>query len=121
MILVDTPVWIDHLHTADAVLQRALDDGVVMTHPMIRGELSIGTLKDRASFLRSFDRLPVVLAARHGSVLHLIELRTLFGRGLSFIDVHLLAACRATPGLELWTRDQRLLAVAGDLGVAWQP
>jgi hypothetical protein len=38
--------------------------------------------------------------------------------GIGYIDAHLLAAVRLTPGTLLWTRDKRLLEVATKLGVA---
>lgn len=44
--------------------------------------------------------------------------RHLHGRGLHWIDAHLLASALAA-NLRLWTADAPLAAAARDLGVAW--
>jgi hypothetical protein len=51
-------------------------------------------------------------------VLHLVREEALFGRGIGYVDVHLLASIRLSPGTLLWTRDRRLREVAAWLGLA---
>ncbi|MGN6780561.1 MAG: type II toxin-antitoxin system VapC family toxin [Marmoricola sp.] len=118
MILVDTSVWIDHLHRAEGRLIELLDNGRVATHPMVIGELRLGTLQNREEFLTELSRLPRFSAATDLEVAHVVEHRRLWGRGLSLVDAHLLAAALLQPDGKLWTRDRRLDVAAAELGVS---
>jgi predicted nucleic acid-binding protein len=118
MILVDTSIWIDHLHQAEPTLVALLERGAVCTHPMIIGELALGSLRDRSEVLSRLGDLPVITLATHPEVLRLVDVHSLYGIGLSLVDAHLLAGLRISPSDRLWTRDRRLAATAGRLGVA---
>lgn len=117
MILVDTSVWIDHLRKTDPRLVRILGEGLVSTHPMVYGELALGSIAGRLEFLELLERLPAAVHAEDEEVMRLIESENLHGRGLGFVDAHLLAGCLLTPGTLLWSRDRRLAGVADSLGV----
>ena len=117
MIQVDTSVWIDHLRSPDAQLHRALDEGEVLMHPYVLGELACGNLRKRDEILDLLRQLPSAREATDDEALALIDRRELMGRGIGYIDVHLLAAAALTPSARLWTRDRRLARVASDLGV----
>ncbi|HEY9345492.1 MAG TPA: type II toxin-antitoxin system VapC family toxin [Inquilinus sp.] len=121
MILVDTSVWIDHLRSADDVLAHLLDIGQVLMHPFIVGELALGSLHQRDLILQTLQDLQQVDVATEQEVLHFIARHALFGRGIGYVDAHLLASIRLTAGVSLWTRDKRLLAVAEQLGMAARP
>ena len=121
MILVDTSVWVDHLRATDETLAGLLDAGMVLAHPFIIGELALGTLSQRQTVLTALSDLPQAIVATDQEALHFIDRHTLFGRGVGYIDIHLLAAARLTPGTTLWTRDKRLHAVALQLGLATTP
>lgn len=121
MILVDTSVWIDHLHHAEAELVDLLDRSLVAQHPVVIGELSLGSLRSRADVLRLLANLPVTSAATHDEVMYLVEQHRLFGQGLSLVDAHLLASALVTPGTGIWTRDKRLHAAAARLQLAHEP
>ena len=108
MILVDTSVWINHLRSKDADLERLLNDGRVLSHPFITGELAVGNLNPRNPILHALSRLPEATVARDEEVLNLISIHSLAGRGIGYIDAHLLAAVQLTSGAALWTRDKRL-------------
>ncbi len=108
MILVDTSIWIDHLRAGDAVLAGLLRAGRAWTHPFVIGEIALGGLRDRALILHDLSMLPKVTVATDQEVLRLIETQSLFGLGVGYVDAHLLAAVRLTPGARLWTRDRRL-------------
>lgn len=117
MILVDTSVWIDHLRQGDAILADLLQQARVLSHPFVIGELATGNLRQRDTILRSLHGLPQAVVARDAEVLDLIERNTLFGGGLGYIDVHLLASARLSAA-RLFTRDKRLHTAAADLAVA---
>ena len=119
MILVDTSVWIDHLRTGDSQLQQQLMSGLVACHPMVVGELALGSLKARAQVLELLQALPTLPQADHQEVLFMIERQQLMGRGIGLIDAHLLASVMLQPAAKLWTRDKRLAAIALELGCAW--
>lgn len=114
MILVDTSIWIDHLHRGNARLAAFLQHEPPATHPFVIGELACGHLRNRDEIFRLLQALPQLPKASDDEVLHLIEQHALMGRGLGLIDIHLLASCRIGRGL-LWTNDKRLKAAASEL------
>jgi predicted nucleic acid-binding protein len=118
MILVDTSVWVDHLRTNDKALIALLDTGAVLAHPFVIGELALGNLRQREIVLNALSDLPQASLATDTEVLYFIDRHTLFGRGIGYIDAHLLAAVQLTAGAELWTKDKRLHGVANELGLA---
>ncbi|HWP00816.1 MAG TPA: type II toxin-antitoxin system VapC family toxin [Methylococcus sp.] len=120
MILVDTSIWIDHLRTGDSDLAALLDRTLVLAHPFVVGELACGSLRNRAEVLRLLQDLPQTPVARDVEVLFFIEQHRLMGRGIGYIDAHLLAATALADPARLWTRDQRLAAVARDLKLAYE-
>ena len=118
MILVDTSIWIDHFRHGDEHLIQLLQAGRIISHTFIIGELALGCLKNRNTILDSLKDLPQAVVATDNEVMRFIDENTLFGKGIGFIDAHLLAAARLTPGSRLWTRDKRLLTVAATLHLA---
>lgn len=118
MILVDTSVWVAHLRAGDPALAALLDGNRVAMHPFVLGELACGNLRRRAELLALLGRLPRVAVARDDEVLFFIERHALMGRGIGYGDAHLLAAVALDGGARLWTRDKRLHALAGELGLA---
>lgn len=119
MILADTSVWADHFRAGDQDLARLLQGGHILLHPFIIGELALGHLRKRAVVIADLSALPRAAMATEDEVLNLIETESLSGRGIGYVDVHLLAATRLTPGAKLWTRDRRLAAVAESLSLAF--
>ena len=117
MILVDTSIWIDHLHRSEAALSALLNTSQVCTHPMIIGELALGSLRERQTILRLLSDLPSTPMATHVELLSFVEVQALFDIGLGLVDAHLLAALRLSPADRLWTRDRRLRRSATELGV----
>lgn len=112
MILVDTSIWIDHFRTGDDKLVEYLQDGDVLTHPWVIGELALGRLAQRGEILGLLRNLPQATVATEDEVLTLIDSRRLFGLGIGYVHAHLLAATILSSGARLWTRDTRLAAVA---------
>jgi predicted nucleic acid-binding protein len=117
LILVDTSVWIDHLRLGDPVLAGLLDGGRVLGHPFVLGEIATGSLRQRDVVLGALRCLPQAVVAQDSEVLDFIERETLFGTGLGYVDVHLLASARLTPGALLLTRDKRLSAAAARMSI----
>jgi predicted nucleic acid-binding protein len=85
------------------------------------GELTMGNIRQRRVVLDTLDELPRARIASHEEVMALIEREKLWGRGVSYIDIHLMASVLLTPGVELWTRDRRLASAAQSIGVAEAP
>ena len=108
MILVDTSVWIEHFRFGSAQLAALLDEGLVFVHPAIIGELACGHLKNRKEVLELLRRLPSFPVATDDEVLAFIENRSLHGKGIGWIDAHLLASIALSGTGTLLTRDRRL-------------
>jgi|SRR6185312_8759059 len=113
-MLVDTSVWVDHLRKRNPTLVALLENGEVFTHPFVIGELASGNLAHRAKVLGALNELPRVPTASHEEVLDFLETRKLMGRGLGWIDLHLLASS-ILARVSLWSTDKRLSAVAREL------
>lgn len=118
MILVDTSVWVDHLRRGDPGLVALLERSAVVMHPFVLGEIACGSLRDRKPLLELLHDLPAAVAATDDEAMTFIERHRLHGKGIGYIDVHLLASVALTGGTKLWTRDQRLLQAAQSLGCA---
>jgi hypothetical protein len=116
MILVDTSVWIDHFRSSNHRLRALLEADQVVTHPLIIGELACGSIRNRTEVLALLNALPTATIAQHEEVLQFVDQEKLYGRGLGWIDVHLLASVRLMH-LSLWTLDKPLLRVAKSLGI----
>jgi predicted nucleic acid-binding protein len=114
MVLVDTSVWVFHLRNGSPELADLLNDGKVLCHPFILGELACGNLKDRPIILSYLELLPTSIVAEHQEVLSFIENNRLMGKGLGYVDVHLLASAVLT-GVLIWTLDKKLSQTADNL------
>jgi predicted nucleic acid-binding protein len=112
VILADTSVWVDHLRASDKALATLLDTGMVLAHPFVIGELALGNLRERETVLSALADLPHASVATDAEVRHFIKRHALFGRGIGYIDAHLLATTQLTAGAEVWTNDNRLHGVA---------
>lgn len=115
MILADTSIWIAHFRGTDPHLARWLDAGRVLMHPFVVGELACGNLRNRREVLTLLQALPAVPVATEEEALGYVERHGLMGRGIGWIDVHLLAAAALAGTARLWTADRRLANVAADL------
>lgn len=116
-MLVDTSVWIDHFRRSNRDLEYLLDEGLVLTHPFVIGELACGSLAKRAQVLDLLAALPTALVATSDEAHALVDLHRLFGTGLGWIDIHLLASAKLSQQ-PLWTADRRLRAAARRIGLA---
>lgn len=93
-------------------------DGHVMCHPHIIGELACGNIKNRKEIISLLLALPMTPLVEFDEFLYFIDEHLLNGRGIGFVDIHLLASAKLAQ-IKLWTVDKRLHAAASDLGVSY--
>ena len=117
MILVDTSVWVDHLRRGNDRLRELLEEGEVLTHRFVIGELACGNLKNRAEILELLASLPEAKIADQHEVLHVIDRHRLHGRRVGWVDAHLLTAALLNSS-RLWTLDKPLAKAARSLKIA---
>ncbi len=119
MVLVDTSVWVSHLRDGNNELASLLNEGRVLCHPFIIGELACGNLQDRAMILSFLQWLPMSIEAEHEEVLYFIENNRLMGKGIGYVDAHLIASAVLT-GIPIWTLDKKLAQVADSLQIKYK-
>ncbi|NNM45943.1 PIN domain-containing protein [Knoellia koreensis] len=118
MILVDTSVWIDHLHRSDPALTELLDGDEIGVHPVVVEELALGNIRQRREFLTLLGNLRSFPVLRHDELLALVDRHRLWGGGLSAADAHVMGSVLLAPGARLWTRDKQLANACRSVGVA---
>jgi predicted nucleic acid-binding protein len=117
LILVDTSVWVDHLRRGNQRMEGLLDDGLVLVHPFVVGELALGRLKKRAEVLGLLGELPRAGAASEDEALEFVDRHDLVGSGVGWVDIHLLVSAALTRAT-FWTLDRRLAAAARRLALS---
>jgi len=117
VILVDTSVWIDHLRKSETKLHDLLLNDEVVTHPLVRLELALGSIANREKVLADLALLPQVSIAETEELFELVELRRLYRRGIGITDLHLVASALFDKSILIWTRDRRLGEIADECGV----
>lgn len=117
-VLLDTSLWIDHLRSGEALVTDLLLSGEALVHDFVIGELALGHLSRRTEILDLLRALPRAPIATADELLLFINRHRLAGRGIGYVDAHLLASAFLHPGLRLLTRDRRLHDVATALHVA---
>jgi predicted nucleic acid-binding protein len=105
--VIDTSVWIEHLRKGEEQLAPLLRERRALTHSAVIGELACGLLPKRSQFLADLQLLPRAQEAATDEVLHLIEERRLFGKGLGWVDAQLVASALLSDAC-LLTHDKRL-------------
>jgi hypothetical protein len=121
MVLVDTSVWIRFLANRAPYatgLDALLDRDEVAGHELVYGELLIGDRGGRVKLLSSYEQMHQVSTIPHRDVVAFVRDRDLYGRGVGWVDVHLLASA-IVGRMQLWTVDPRFSAVTRELGVAY--
>jgi predicted nucleic acid-binding protein len=115
-MLVDTSVWVDHLRRGNTALTSILESAEVWSHPFVQGELACGNLRNREEVLSLIGSLPQAPILTLAEALSLVESRRLMGKGLGWIDLHLLGSALLA-GLPFWTMDRRLSEAAARVGI----
>jgi predicted nucleic acid-binding protein len=119
MVLVDTSVWVNHLRNSDHHLEKLLFDGEVVCHPHIIGELACGNIKNRQeiiSLLHALSHTPIV---EFEEFLYFIEQNQLHGKGIGFVDIHLLASAKLGQ-VSLWTAAKKLQSASAELNIKYK-
>ena len=116
MTLVDTSVWVNHLRKGESHLKKLLFDAEVMCHTHIIGELACGNIKNRKEIISLLQALPMAPQIEFSEYLYFIDKNQLNGRGIGFVDIHLLASAQLGQ-VKLWSADKRLKATATELGL----
>ena len=119
MVLVDTSIWVTHLRQGSRQLEKLLMDAEVMGHPFIIGELACGNLKNRNEIISLLQSLPIASTIEFEEFLFFIDRNHLMGKGIGFVDVHLLASAQLA-GVPLWTADKKLKSAADQLKLAFK-
>jgi len=119
VILVDTAIWIDHLHSVEHGLVELLRTDEAGCHPHVIEELALGSIKQRREVLDLLSNLYQFPGLTRDEVLQLVDRKRLWGRGLGAVDAHLLGSALLVPGARLWTRDKRLKAACEEAGVSF--
>ena len=118
MTLADTSVWVEHFRRGHPGLRKLLEEGEIVMHPLVYGELACGHLPDRTRTLSLLAELPSLTPADDSAVLYAIHLRKWSGRGIGWMDAHLLTSALLTRA-PLWTLDRKLHGLAAEAGAAW--
>jgi predicted nucleic acid-binding protein len=116
MVLVDTSVWVSHLRDGNTGLEKLLSDGEAVCHTFMVGELACGNLKNRYEILTYLQSLPMTILAEDEEVLEFIESNQLMGKGLDYIDIHLIASAALTDA-PLWALDKTLDKFTKKIGI----
>ena len=119
MVIVDTSIWVTHLRQGSQQLGKLLMDAEVMCHPFIIGELACGNLDNRNEIISLLQSLPMAPTIEFDEFLFFIDRNHLMGKGVGFVDVHLLASAQLT-GVPLRTADKRLKSAADQLELTFK-
>jgi predicted nucleic acid-binding protein len=119
MVLVDTSVWVNHLRNCDKHLEKLLLNGEVVCHTHVIGELACGNIKNRKEILSLLRSLPMASLIEFEEFLYFIDQNQLNGKGIGFVDIHLLASAQLSQ-ISLWTEDKRLMKVAAELNLKYK-
>ena len=118
MIVVDTSVWVDHFRTGDPHLSELIVRNGIIQHPFVTGEIAVGNLRSRRKAIWGLRTLPRLEPVDEGTLHEFLEAEEMFGTGLGFVDVHLLAATANRDKTKIWTRDRRMKECAERLGLS---
>ena len=119
MVIVDTSIWVTHLRQGSRQLEKLLVEAEVMCHPFIVGELACGNLKNRTEIISLVQSLPMAPTIEFDDFLFFIDRNHLMGKGVGFVDIHLLASAQLA-GVPLWTADKRLKSAADQLELSFK-
>jgi predicted nucleic acid-binding protein len=121
VILADTSVWIDFFRKPDKHVQDLARQRRICGHPFVTGELAAGSLHVRHRMVLMLRNLPQLQPVEDSAFYAFLEKHEVNGKGMGFVDIHLLAAASEAGNVQVWTRDRRMLEQATHLGLAYRP
>ena len=122
IVLVDTSVWIRFLSNRApfaAELDTLLSRDEASGHEFVYGELLIGDRGGRLRLLTDYRQMHQAPVVPHNDVVAFVRDRRLHGRGIGWIDAHLLASA-LVGRLKLWTIDPALATLAKELKISYE-
>jgi len=117
MGLIDISIWIDHLRKGNRHLEKLLLDAEVACHSFVIGELACGNIKNRSEILTLLQSLPTIPTIDLDEYLYFIDQNLLYGSGIGFVDIHLLASAKLAD-IPIWTADKKLNEAAINLNMS---
>lgn len=121
VVLADTSIWCQYFRAGQKNLSALIEHDFLAIHPLVIGELSVGSLPRRKHTLKDLRAFRPVKPASFSETHHLIEQNCLWGMGLQWNDLAILASVVASGDVLLWTDDKRLAAAAERFNVGYLP
>ena len=118
-LLIDTSVWIEFLEKQARAIDSLIPNGALRCHPFVIGELVVGDLGRRTTLISALKAVRQLHVVKDADVVEFVRDKKLAGRGIGYIDCHLLASVYFERQTYLWTSDKRLRSAAVELGVAY--
>ena len=120
-VLVDSSVWVGHFKQRNDHLVALLEEGAVICHPYIVGELACGTPPNRKNIIELLSELESAPVATQDEFLAMMDARQLYGRGCGYVDMCLLASALLSEKSLVWTLDKRFELLAAEVGRVYRP
>lgn len=96
-----------------------MEDAQVVCHFFVIGELACGNINNRTEILSLLQSLPTTPTIDLDEYLYFIDENHLYGFGIGFVDIHLLASAKLV-NIPIWTKDRKLREAAMNLEVSYQ-
>jgi predicted nucleic acid-binding protein len=119
-ILADTNIWCKYFRYGNPILSKLIEYDFLAIHPLVIGELAVGNLKDREQTIHDLRAFQMVNPASDEETHFLLKRHALWGKGIQWNDLLILASVIASPGTLLWTNDQRLSEIARHFSVSYE-
>ena len=120
-ILADTNIWCKYFRYGNPVLTQLIEHDFLAIHPLVIGELAVGNLKEREQTIHDLQAFLMIQPASDEETHFLLSKHALWGRGIQWNDLLILASVIASPGTLLWTNDKRLAEIARCFSVCYEP
>ncbi len=120
-VLADTNIWCKYFRYGNPLLSQLIENDFLAVHPIVIGELAVGNLKARDQTIYDLQAFPMVKVASNEETHFLLSKHELWGKGIQWNDLLILASVIASPGKLLWTQDRRLAEIAKSFSVSYDP
>ncbi|MDC0088100.1 type II toxin-antitoxin system VapC family toxin [Akkermansiaceae bacterium] len=120
-VLADTNIWCKYFRDGQPTLSSLIKYDFLKIHPLVIGELSVGNLPRRKQTILDLATFPTLREASFQETHILLESNNLWGKGLQWNDLLILASVVSSPDTLLWTEDKRLAEAAESFSVRYSP